>query len=66
MQEIRKHEGLTLEELEAHTVELLPDREEMQYYNINIGAAAVAVQGAQAGFGQANQLLVVGGNGGYY
>jgi hypothetical protein len=54
MQEIRKHEGLTLEELEEHTVELLPDREEMQEIVINIGAAAAAVQGAQAGFGQAN------------
>ncbi len=64
MQEIRKHEGLTLEELEAHTVELLPDREEMQV-NVNIGAAALAVQGAQAGFGQANQLLIVSDNGGY-
>ena len=55
MQEIRKHEGLTLEELDAHTVELLPEREEMQEVVINIGAAALAVQGAQAGFGQANQ-----------
>ena len=27
MQEIRKHEGLTPEELEGHTVELLPNRE---------------------------------------
>jgi hypothetical protein len=56
MQEIRKHEGLTPEELEEHTVELLPDREEMQI-NVNIGAAAAAVQGAQAGFGQANQAI---------
>ncbi len=46
--------GLTPGELEEHTVELLPDREEMQV-NVNIGAAAAAVQGAQAGFGQANQ-----------
>ena len=56
MKEIRKHEGLTPEELEEHTVELLPDREEMQV-NVNIGAAAAAVQGAQAGFGQANQAI---------
>ena len=56
MQEIRKHEELTLEELAEHTVELLPDREEMHtFVNVNIGAAALAVQGAQAGFGQANQ-----------
>ena len=65
MQEIRKHEGLTPQELEEHTVELMPDREEMQEVVIvNIGAAAVAVQGAQAGFGQAN-FAVVGGNGGF-
>jgi hypothetical protein len=54
MQELRKVEGLALEELEAQRIELLPDREEMQL-NVNIGALAVAVQGAQAGFGQANQ-----------
>jgi hypothetical protein len=54
MEEIRKSEGLSLEELEAQHIELLPDREEMQL-NVNIGALAVAVQGAQAGFGQANQ-----------
>jgi hypothetical protein len=42
-----------LEELEAQRIELLPDREEMQ--NFNIGAAAAAVQGAQAGFGQATR-----------
>jgi hypothetical protein len=59
MEEFRKSEGLSLEELGEHTVELLPDREEMLFggggANVNIGAAAVAVQGAQAGFGQANQ-----------
>jgi hypothetical protein len=48
----KKTEGLSIEELQAQRIELLPDREEMQ--NFNIGAAA-AVQGAQAGFGQANQ-----------
>jgi hypothetical protein len=53
VEELRKVEGLSVEELEAQRVELLPDREEMQ--NFNIGALAVAVQGAQAGFGQANQ-----------
>ena len=55
MEEPRKVEGLSVEELEAQRVELLPDREEMQ--DFNIGALAVAVQGAQAGFGQANQGL---------
>ncbi len=57
MEELRKKEseGLRVEELEAQRIELLPDREEMQ--NINVGALAVAVQGAQAGFGQANQAF---------
>ena len=54
MEELRKVEGLSVEELEAQRTELLPAREEMQV-NLNIGAAAAAVQGAQAGFGQANQ-----------
>ncbi len=54
MEELRKKtEGLSLEELEAQRIELLPDREEMQ--NFNVGAAALAVQGAQAGFGQATR-----------
>jgi hypothetical protein len=30
MEELRKFEGLSLEELKAQRVELLPDREEMQ------------------------------------
>jgi hypothetical protein len=57
MEDIRKFEGLAMEEVEEHTVELLPDREELFFSgtNVNIGAAAAAVQGAQAGFGQANQ-----------
>jgi hypothetical protein len=62
VEEIRKTEGLDLEELKEHRIELLPDREEMKLgngwdgsVNVNIGAAALAVQGAQAGFGQANQ-----------
>ena len=32
MEELRKFEGLSLEELEAQRVELLPDREEMQTF----------------------------------
>ncbi len=51
MEELRKHEGLALEELEEHTVELLPEREEMRVRNYNV-AIAVAQQGAVA---QANQ-----------
>jgi hypothetical protein len=59
MQEIRKHEGLSPQELEEHTVELLPDREEMNHLVIvNIGSAAAAFQGAQAGQGQANFNVV--------
>ena len=64
MEEIRKREGLALEELEAQQVELLPDREEMQtggFSVTNINAAvALAQQGAQA---QANQgiFLNLGG-----
>jgi hypothetical protein len=57
VEEPRKVEGLSVEELEAQRIELLPAREEMQEFNFNIGAAAAAVQGAQAGFGQANQLF---------
>ena len=52
--EIRKTEGLALEELEAQQVELLPDRAEMAntgFTNYNV-AVALAQQGAQA---QANQ-----------
>ncbi len=30
MEELRKVEGLSIEELEAQRIELLPDREEMQ------------------------------------
>jgi hypothetical protein len=62
VEEPRKVEGLSVEELEAQHIELLPDREAMQdlvnvniVVNVNIGAAAAAVQGAQVGFGQANQ-----------
>lgn len=55
MEEVRKVEGLTLEELEDQRVELLPDREEMKwrprFNNYNI-ALASAQQGAVA---QANQ-----------
>ena len=44
MEELRKKsEGLSVEELEAQRIELLPDREEMQDINFNIGAAAAAM-----------------------
>ena len=68
MEEIRKREGLALEELEAQQVEVLPEREEMAttgFTNVNL-AAALAQQGAQA---QANQGIFFnvtdGGDGGY-
>ena len=53
MEDVRKKEGFALEELEAQSVELLPDREELHHRlrNFNV-AAAFAQQGAQA---QANQ-----------
>ena len=43
MEELRKVEGLSIEELEAQRIELLPAREEMQDFNVNIGAAAAAM-----------------------
>jgi len=46
MEEIRKSEEMSLEELEAQHVELLPDREEM--LTLNVGAFAYAYQGAFA------------------
>ena len=48
MEEIRKSEEMSLEELGAQHVELLPDREEMWGIRINIGAVALAEQGAFA------------------
>ncbi len=51
MEDVRKKEGLALEELEAQSVELLPDREELHRRNFNV-AVALAQQGAVA---QANQ-----------
>jgi hypothetical protein len=55
MEEIRKSEGLSLEELETQPIELLPDREEMQEFTlVGIGNIAAAQQGAQAVAGQGN------------
>ncbi len=65
--EIRKTEGLALEELEAQQVELLPDREEMAgggFTNVNL-AAALAQQGAQAQANQGVFFNIIGGDGGY-
>ena len=47
MEKLRKFEGLSLEELEAQRVELLPDREEMQTatttFEGDVAQTAVAV-----------------------
>ncbi len=47
MEETHRSEELTLEELEAQRIELLPDREEMHAFNNNI-AIAVAINGSAA------------------
>jgi hypothetical protein len=41
MEELRKFEGLSLEELEAQRVELLPDREEMQAPDVAFGDQSI-------------------------
>jgi hypothetical protein len=46
MEELRKLEGLSLEELEAQRVELLPDREEMQTITDNAFADQTVAQAA--------------------
>jgi hypothetical protein len=53
MEEVRKVEGLTLEELEAERVELLPDREELHHRGRNLFSknVAIAVQGSTANAG---------------
>jgi hypothetical protein len=52
MEEVRKVEGLTVEELEDQSVELLPDREEMgSKLNLFSKNVAIAVQGSTANAG---------------
>jgi hypothetical protein len=53
MEEVRKVEGLSVEELEAQTIELLPDREEMHHRRISLFSnnLAIAVQGSTANAG---------------
>ncbi len=54
MEKLDKFDGLSLEELEAQRVELLPDREEMQditFGNLEVGnqtLTAIQVGGVQA------------------
>jgi hypothetical protein len=55
MEKTYRSEELTLEELEAQHIELLPDREEMQEFTlVGVGNIALAQQGAQAVAGQGN------------
>jgi len=52
MEEVRKVEGLSVEELKAEKVELLPDREEMNWrINIFSKNTALAAQGSAANAG---------------
>jgi len=52
MEEIRKSEEMSLEELEAQHIELLPDREEMNFrLNLFSKNVAIAVQGSTANAG---------------
>ena len=58
MEEIRKVDGLAVEELEEHTVELLPDREEMNAFNRNVAIAA-AINGSAAAANAGNVFVFV-------
>jgi hypothetical protein len=62
MEDVRKKEGLALEELEAQRVELLPDREEMHHRHIDLFShnAAIAVQGSTANAGNVFVIAVEG------
>ena len=54
MEEVRKEEGMAVEELEAQSAELLPDREELHHrsrLNLFSGNVALAVQGSTANAG---------------
>ena len=57
MEDIRKKEGLALEELEAQSVELLPDREEMNAWFSNNTAVAVAINGSAAAANAGNVFI---------
>jgi hypothetical protein len=50
VEEIRNFDGLALEELEAQTLDLLPDREEMNFFSFNKvnKQANLALQSANA------------------
>jgi len=57
MEEVRK--GMSLEELEAQSVELLPDREEMNAWFSNTAAFAVAVNGTAAAANEVSFFVFV-------
>jgi hypothetical protein len=59
MEEVRKVEGLALEELEAQSVELLPDREEMKNLFSKNVAVATAIQGSAAAANAGNVFVFV-------
>ena len=61
MEEIRKTEGLNLEELEAQHIELLPDREEMAAFSNNFAFAA-AINGSAAAANAGNVFIFAVGN----
>ena len=59
MEEVRKVEGLTVEELEDQSVELLPDREEMRNLFSRNFAAAAAVNGSAAAANAGSVFVIV-------
>ena len=60
MEEVRKVEGLTVEELEAQRVELLPDREDMhvRLFNRNV-ALSEAIQGSASAANAGSVFVIV-------
>jgi len=58
MEEIRRSEEMSLEELEAQHIDLLPDREEMYYLSLFSKNTAIAVQGSTANAGNVFVIAV--------
>jgi hypothetical protein len=63
MEETHRSEELTLVELEAQHIELLPDREEMNTWFSNNAAAAVAINGSAAAANAGNVFIFAVGGG---
>jgi hypothetical protein len=59
MEEVRKVEGLALEELEDQSVELLPDREELHHRFSRNTAIAVGINGSAAAANAGNVFVFV-------